>query len=119
SWLDVFFARNGRDRAFDDWRQRTLAAWAGLLDVVVLLDAPDPALAHRIRSRVKPHLVKDRPDAEIYGFTAGFRRAFERVVADLAAAGRLTVDAFPTGDGYPDQHAARLLAGLQRGLHEN
>ena len=116
SWLDVFYGRNGRDRAFAIWRQRALAAWADLLDSVVLLDASDPSLAHRIRTRAKPHPVKDKPDAEIYGFAAGFRRAFERVIADLLAVGgenlRLTI--LDTGDTPADRHAEQLFTTLHQ-----
>jgi len=116
SWLDVFFGRNG-DPGYAAWRRRTLAAWARLLDVVVLLDATDPALAHRIRTRAKAHPVKHLADDEIYDFTAGFRRAFERVVTDLAAAGALTVDTLDTEGLPPDLGADRLLTTLETACH--
>lgn len=117
SWLDVFFARNGRDRTFAAWRGRTLAAWAALLDLVVLLDASDPDLANRIRTRAKPHPVKDRPDAEICGFTAGFRRAFERVIGDLATLGGPAVDTLTTDDAASSRSAERLRATLERAFY--
>lgn len=115
SWLDVFFVRTGHP-GFAGWRRRTLADWAALLDVVILLDASDPELAHRIRTRAKPHPVKGEPDAKIYGFAAGFRRAFERVIADLVAAGDVTVAALPT-DADSQRSADRLLATLEEPAH--
>jgi len=111
SWLDVFFARNG-DRVAG-WRRRAVADWASLLDVVVFIDASDSTLAQRIRTREKDHMVKDRPDHEIYGFSAGFRKAFDRVVAEISRAGHLVVDALRTDRDPEDETAARLMARLQ------
>lgn len=113
SWLEVFFKRNG-DRVPAAWRRRVVADWALLLDVVVFIDASDVTLAHRIRTRDKPHMVKDRSDAEISGFAAGFRRAFDRAVAELARAGHLVVDALST-DGAPMEHSTeRLVTALKK-----
>jgi nicotinamide riboside kinase len=111
SWLDVFFARNG-DRVPASWRRRVIADWAELLDVVVFIDASDLTLADRIRTREKPHMVKGLPDAEIFGFSAGFRRAFERAIGELAEAGHIIVDSLKTDIGPVDENTARLLAKL-------
>lgn len=113
SWLDVFFKRNG-DRVPAAWRRRAVADWGLLLDVVVFLDASDLTLAHRIRSRQKEHMVKHRTDAEISGFSAGFRKAFDRAIAELARAGHLVVDALSTDLDPMEQTAARLLATLKQ-----
>jgi hypothetical protein len=112
SWLDVFFSRNG-DRVPAAWRRQVVAEWAALLDVVVFIDASDITLADRIRTREKPHLVKGLPDEEIFGFSAGFRRAFERAIAELAQAGHIVVDTLKTDTGPVDENTARLLAKLQ------
>lgn len=113
SWLDVFFKRNG-DRVPAGWRRRVVADWSLLLDVVVFIDASDVTLAERIRTREKPHIVKHLPDAEIHGFAAGFRKAFDRVIADLARAGHLVVDALNTDRAPVEQNATRLMATLQQ-----
>ncbi|HXM37882.1 MAG TPA: hypothetical protein VN908_04380 [Gemmatimonadales bacterium] len=112
SWLEVFFARNG-DRVPAAWRRRVIADWALLLDVVVFIDASDVTLAERIRTREKDHMMKDLPDEEIYGFSAGFRKAFDRVIAELTKAGHLVVDALSTDRSAPQQSAARLMAALK------
>jgi energy-coupling factor transporter ATP-binding protein EcfA2 len=117
SWLDVFFARNG-DRAVS-WRRRIVADWASLLDVVVFIDASDSTLAQRIRTREKEHMVKDHSDEEIYGFAAGFRKAFDRVIAEIAKAGHLVVDALRTDRGHEGENADRLMATLQRRRNGN
>ena len=113
SWLDVFFSRNS-DRVPAAWRRRVVADWSRLLDVVVFIDASDVTLAERIRTREKSHMVKDRSDAEIYGFSAGFRKAFDRVIAELARAGHLIVDALNTDRLPVEQSASRLLSTLKQ-----
>jgi len=112
SWLDVFFKRNG-ERVPAAWRRRTVAEWATLLDVVVFIDASDLTLAHRIRARPKSHMVKDRLDSEIFGFSAGFRRAFERAIGELKCAGNVVVEALSTEDDPQDRSAAQLMAALK------
>lgn len=113
SWLDVFFSRNG-DRVPASWRRRVIAEWATLLDVVVFIDAADITLANRIRSRQKDHVVKDLPDAEIFGFSDGFRRAFERAIGELAQVGHIVVDSLKTDTGPVDENTARLMTKLTR-----
>jgi len=99
SWLDVFFARNG-DRVPASWRRRVIAEWATLLDVVVFIDASDIILANR--------------DSEVFGFTAGFRRAFERAIGELAQAGHIVVDTLKTDTGPLDENTARLMTKLKQ-----
>jgi hypothetical protein len=111
SWLDVFFSRNG-DHVPASWRRRVVAEWATLLDVVVFIDASDITLANRIRTREKPHDVKHLPDAEIVGFSAGFRRAFERAIGERAEAGHIVVDSLKTDTGPVDENTARLMTKL-------
>lgn len=113
SWLDVFSARYG-DRIPPTWRRRVVADWSLMLDVVVFIDASDVTLAERIRTREKPHEFKNSADAEIYGFAAGFRKAFDRVIAELARAGHLVVDALNTERSPVEQTASRLMATLQK-----
>jgi len=113
SWLDVFFARNG-DRVPVSWRRRVVAEWATLLDVVVFIDASDLTLATRIRTREKQHMVKDRPDAEIFGFSGGFRRAFERAIGELKQAGHVVVDSLSTETHPLAEATAQVSARLQQ-----
>jgi thymidylate kinase len=113
SWLEVFFSRNG-DRVPASWRRRVVADWATLLDVVVFIDASDLTLAKRIREREKPHMVKHLPDDEIFGFSAGFRRAFERAIGELSQAGHVVVDTLSTEADPLDENTARLLSRLTK-----
>ena len=112
SWLDVFFQRNG-DRVPAAWRRHVIADWAKLLDVVVFIDASDITIAERIRTREKPHMVKHLPDSEIFGFSAGFRRAFERALGELSEAGHVRIDTLRTDVAPADENTAQLLAKLK------
>jgi hypothetical protein len=110
SWLDVFHPRYD-DPSWNQWRARTLRDWARRLDAVVRLDADDHVLAERIRTRPKPHPVKQSPDDEIFHFIRRFRRAFDRVIAELSVAGPVRILDFTAG-GPPRERAARLLDSL-------
>ena len=63
-----------------EWWRSALREWASLIDVVVVLDAPDHVLAQRIRARHR-HEVKEFPDHEIARWMARFREALEWVLA--------------------------------------
>jgi thymidylate kinase len=84
TWLSLCHAADG-DAERVALRTTALHEWASLLTAVVYLNADDPVLVQRIRTREKPHPVKDRPDEEINGFTARFRRAFEQVIAHMTS----------------------------------
>jgi hypothetical protein len=111
SWLDLTLAERGA-KAPQRWRRRMLKRWGRLLNTVVLLDSSDATLAGRIRTRAKPHRMQGRSQAEIARFADGFRRAFDRVLAELDRTGDLRIEAVRT-DGPLNRSAARLRAALQ------
>ena len=115
TWLDVFYARNG-DPGWSEWRRQTVTAWAERLDAVVRLDAADPVLAHRIRARLQTHMIKDRSDEEIFDFLGRFRRAYDRVLAELAAGGRPVVMHLQTDASAPIGGVPRLRATIEEAL---
>jgi hypothetical protein len=115
SWMEVFYPRReGPRRAA--WRRRVLARWAGLLDLIVLVDAPDPVLTYRLRTRTKAHPLKHSPDAVIHAFTARFRTAFNHVGAELRAASGPRLVTLYTGDEPSTRTAERLLATVERSI---
>lgn len=83
---------------FQRWRTRILALWAPRMHGVILLDARDVTIAERIRSREKPHVVKEGSDEEIFAFSAAFRKAFALVLNDFARMGGPLPIATPTDD---------------------
>lgn len=111
----------GRPR-FDEgelhaWWRRMVVEWVGDLDLVVRLDAADEVLMDRIRSRVKPHQVKEASDAQMLAFLARFRCAFDRVLEEAAAVVRPTV---LRCDGGRERGwlAGRVMAALGDGCHD-
>ncbi|HEX9704679.1 MAG TPA: hypothetical protein VGA20_05485 [Gemmatimonadales bacterium] len=76
------------------WWPKVLAEWAGSLDLVVFLDAPNPVLAHRIRTRSQRHPLKHKSDAEISGLLEHHRAAYSSVLTELQAFGGPAVLSF-------------------------
>lgn len=74
-----------KNGCFSGWWQRSYRKWATMLDAIVWVDAPDSVLAHRIRTRVKPHEVKEDTDPAIQKFIYDFRGTYEEVIAALTA----------------------------------
>jgi hypothetical protein len=115
AWLEVFFGRH--DAAFTRWRHAVLRDWSARLGAVIRLDADDEVLARRIRARPQAHPVKADPDRAIASFIARYRRAFDRVLAELRAAGPVPVVDLRT-DRSPDEQAAASVHGaLEETLH--
>lgn len=116
----VFGGRRTSARGFQRWWRRSLAGWAHAIDGVVWLDAPDAVLTERVRNRAQSHPVKHLAPAAITSFLASYRRAFERVLHDLAAVNGPRVARFDTstqsaqviadhliGDGLPSARPPR------------
>jgi broad-specificity NMP kinase len=70
--------------------------WASLLDLVVVLDAPDDALVRRARSRQKDHQLKSVPLEDARQALASERRAQTASLEELAAAGDVPVTQIDT-----------------------
>ncbi len=115
-WLRLFGHEGVRGDALARWWQRAFREWAAALDVVVLLDAPDPVLAERIRTRHKAHRVKDKTDREIAAFTAAYRRAFGGVISAIAAENDLRLVALESDTEPVDRTAERLLDILEQDI---
>jgi thymidylate kinase len=113
TWLQVFGAeRLLRSAAYERWVGRTLAWWAHALDAVVLVDAPDPVLSQRIRSRVKPHMVKHQSDEQISAFAARFRAEFAAVIPALTRLNGTKQLTVQTDLETPQELAARVLQAV-------
>jgi hypothetical protein len=110
--LSVFQrAHESRTRLGQAW-QRQLDRWTRLLDVVIWLDAPDPILAQRIRTRFKPHQVKDDPEQAVYEFLGRYRQAYKEIRARVVSAGRTRMIDLDTSALSADQAVPLVLAAL-------
>jgi shikimate kinase len=111
-WLRVFCPGSSRRAGFSRWWGRAVSDWAQTVDVVVVLDAPEPILLQRIRSRPKPHLVRDWSDREVGEFLSSFRHAFDEVVRALTTENGPRLMTFCTATQTADEIAEAILAGV-------
>lgn len=108
--LDEFGPPATTDPAFRRWWDGSVRRWAGLLDVVVRLDAPDDVLAARIRSRDQQHVVKGAADAAISAFLERYRTAYDRVLGRLVAAAEQCGSPIEVVTVRTDREAASRIA---------
>lgn len=79
-----------------------LDRWVPLLDMIVMLDAPDPILFQRVRHRRKAHLVKQRSCEKAAAFFADFRCRFQYVVDRITQLAHARVLNFDTSQSSPE-----------------
>jgi len=119
SWLRVFGHPRLQTIRAEAWWRRTYAVWAGVLDRLVLLDAPEPVLTSRIRGRHKPADVFRRlTDREISDLVARYRTAFARVLDGFAHAGGpqpVTLATAETTTDHLDEAVMALLVERPHG----
>ena len=116
AWLRGFGQDTMRQDPCTEWWSTTLRQWASILDVVVVLDAPDQLLAARIRARNSPHQVKGFPDPEIARWMARFRQALDWVLAGMAVHGGPMVVRLSSREPA-ELMAERLAHDLSRSFH--
>ncbi|MFN3652468.1 MAG: hypothetical protein ACK47B_23070 [Armatimonadota bacterium] len=92
--------------------RRALHAWAGSVDFLLWLDAPDSILMERIRSRGKAHALKDASDAELGKFLARYRNAYEIVARELRRRCGTPLLRLDSGSATPEQLADQVLSLL-------
>jgi energy-coupling factor transporter ATP-binding protein EcfA2 len=117
AWLRGFGHETMRDRVADEWWRATIQEWASLIDVVVVLDAPDLVLAQRIRERAHDHEVKQFPDHEIAWWMARFRRALEWVLSEMSQHGGPRVMRLCSEDEASERIAGRIAEELGGTVH--
>lgn len=116
SWFRLLGHPCFRNGQLHGWWQRALLRWAQLVDVIVLFDAADPLLAHRVRTRAKPHPFRDRTEQDITALNSAYRREFDWVIAELsrmAAHGGPRVVSISTDDAQADELTDRVLAACR------
>jgi thymidylate kinase len=117
AWLRLFGHQRRRGDALAPWRKQLLEEWAAVLNLVVLVNAPEAVLLERIRARDKPHRVKHRTAEEIGAFLAAYRGAFDEVIAALTAQHGVQVVTLDSDGAAIDRTAQRLLELLEEQVH--
>jgi hypothetical protein len=116
-WLRGFGHETMRAEQTDDWWRQAIRDWASLIDVVVVLDAPDLLLAQRIRARAHDHEVKEFPDHEIVRWMARFRHALEWVLSEMNRHGGPLVIRLSSEDEAAERIADRIAEELSGNVH--
>jgi broad-specificity NMP kinase len=114
AWLRGFGHPSLRSEVSETWWRTTLEQWATTVDLVVVLDAPDELLAHRIRSRPMWHEIKAASDRDIAIWMQRFRAALDWVLVGLTDRGGPAVIRMAFDRETPDQIADRVLSELSR-----
>jgi hypothetical protein len=117
AWLRGFGHPVMRDTVSEPWWDTVFKEWARVVDLVVVLDAPDELLARRIRGRPEDHEVKQSSDLEIACWMARFRQSLDWVLERLSREGGVGVLRLDTSTETPEQLAERTLAALDRGVY--
>jgi shikimate kinase len=115
--LDALGPRLTSTAAFRRWWHRTLDDWAGLLDVVVWLDAPDELLMQRIRARAQRHVLLGASDHDSEVFLARYRASYELVREQLALRSPGTAVDHRTDTTPPSELARTVRRELARRAH--
>lgn len=69
-----------KSEPFERWWRGSLSWWLDSLDLVVMLEAPDAVLLHRVDERGHWFLDGDHPQGEKHEFLARYRRAFAEIL---------------------------------------
>ena len=118
SWLQVFGHPRLRPDRTARWWRRTYAAWAAVLDRLIVLDAAAPVLAARLRHRRKPDDVYRRLTThERLDVMARYHVAFARVLDDVVAAGGPAPLKLAATEGSVEHLGDRVLAALGQPRH--
>ena len=105
--------RRGRaSAAFSRWREGQLRRARGVLDVVVMLDAPDEVLLERIRGRGKDHVLKGLQDQSARRELATMRSELERVVDELTSSGTVRVERIDTSQEPVERTVRQIVAAM-------
>ncbi len=95
------------------WRSRILQ-WAGSLDVIVWLDAPNDVLWRRLRERSQPHEVREQPEDVAFAYLDQYRESFVSVIDAVVAAGATDLRRYDTSQWSAEQVASDVLQSVDR-----
>jgi shikimate kinase len=88
------------------WLDEQTKRWSELLDLIVLLDAPDDVLIERIEGRAKTHALKGVADAQTRASLAKWRALYASVVSAMGDVALMRIDSATVA---ADQAAAQIM----------
>jgi thymidylate kinase len=98
-------------RPFRRWWTRTAEQWAGLLDAVAWLDAPDEVLLRRIDGRDRDHRVRGAGPDQAQAFLSRYRTSY-RTLLDLLERAGTRVVSVDTSAATPEELALVVRQAL-------
>lgn len=101
--------------AFRRWWDAAVDEWAGLLDLVVWLDASDDLLLSRVGSRDQRHVLNGMDEASAQVFLARYRTSYDRVLARVRVRAPGSVLVLGTDAATPGSLAREVHQRLCRG----
>ena len=105
--------RGRQTRGLEDWGRALVRRWAESVDVILWLDAPDPVLIQRMRTRDKLHAMKNGTDDEIGRFLQRYRQCYREVLGEIAPEGGSRILHVDTGHEPPGRMAQAVLSRLE------
>jgi thymidylate kinase len=105
----------GESTVADSWWHGAVQQWSRLLDLVVVLDAPDPVLYERVAKRDKPHLMKHHTAQQATAFIDDFRSRFQHALTALTRFGSPRVLRFDTATQTADKIAEAIVLEYETG----
>jgi deoxyadenosine/deoxycytidine kinase len=110
--LNAFGPEKFKSQYFEGWWNSMFKQWACVLDMVILLDAPEALLVERINSRNRRHAVKGKSKEEASEFLARYRASYEQILAELRARGKPMLIHFDTSQVSVAQIVDEVLVHL-------
>jgi len=102
---------------FNAWRHRQITQWRELINVIIMLDAPDEVLQERIDGREKAHVAKAQSITQNLAFYQRYRAGYQEVIANLCRSqenGRAPMLLhFDTSQSSVDEIVTELLKTLK------
>ena len=115
--LDAYGPHVITTKAFRDWWRNTLDDWTRMIDLVVWLDAPDPVLVSRVRSRDQRHQLREADDYSAHQFIERYRASYAEVLTTYCERSAGSVLRLRTDLETPSAlalHVQTLLARMDR-----
>lgn len=115
--LNAFGPEGLKSPGLEPWWHSMFEQWAGTLDIVIRLNAPNEILVERINARNQRHAVKGRSELEAYKFLMRYQASYEQILAKLTAYAEPMLLQFDTTQASIDQIVDEVLVScnLNRG----
>jgi thymidylate kinase len=107
--LNEFGPESLKSPELELWWQCMFKQWAGILDLVIWLDAPDRILRERINTRSQNHAIKGKSEQEASKFLKRYRTSYKQILVKLTAYDELKLLEFNTSQASINQIVDKLL----------